>query len=533
MKEKEVNQEFIEEMNQHREVPAGKGLIETCSTNAILFSEKMLGVKLYSWQIYFIKKLERVMNEKDPVKKQLLNKRFNLVTSRQIGKSFVLAVIDLWALVYNKYPGGVSNNTAIGVVSASDQQAKKLLDEIKKMIIVGDKHMSTYKDDKGNQLFPTRKTTNGRELGFFSSLVDETRPNNTTTITFVAHNPQKHGPHLLAGSRIGSYVKSLPPTAVVLGETFSMVEVDEAGKSERISDQFYEEYLYPTGNSTDAIRINCSTPWQPSGFFYREVNPDGIHGETNVDVTVFTIEAIKIENPTYYATVSQTISEMRKDGKQDEVQRAYYCRFVKGEQSYFNPETIFALFTENYPKYETFNMPCDMGVDFGGQTTSKTVVTIAALGTDGIARRIHHWDYPVGKDETLLQDMEEALKKFNVQRIIPDDCPAGWHLIKKMQEKGWNVHPMNFRADKIKKYGGFRSMLNRGRIQSYKDDELQIEMLSLEFSQGLRQSIIQHAPGANDDMIDSFVMSCYFYIEEEDKFRVYSLEEAGETDPYA
>ena len=79
---------------------------------------------------------------------------------------------------------------------------------------------------------------------------------------------------------------------------------------------------------------------------------------------------------------------MNRDGKTDEVQRAYYCKFVKGDGSYFNPARVADVFTNTYDQVSGFGAECDMGVDFGGQVTSKTVITISALGEDNKIRRL-------------------------------------------------------------------------------------------------------------------------------------------------
>ena len=136
-------------------------------------------------------------------------------------------------------------------------------------------------------------------------------------------------------------------------------------------------------------------------------------------------------------------------------------------------------------------------------------------------RRLYHRAYPVGQDLSLIEDVERLLKDFKVERIIPDECPAGDFLIRTMMEKGWNITPMNFRSEKVKKYGAFRAMLNKGKIQSYDDDELKTEMLAMEFSQGSKQSVIQHAPGYTDDLIDSFVMSSYHFIQDDGGIKVF------------
>ena len=88
---------------------------------------------------------------------------------------------------------------------------------------------------------------------------------------------------------------------------------------------------------------------------------------------------------------------------------------------------------------------------------------------------------------------------------------------------------MNFRAEKVKKYGAFRSMMNKGLIRSFIDDSLKTEMLSMEVTSGSRQSVIQHAPGYSDDEIDSFVLSAYFFLVEDSGLEFFDYDS---TDPH-
>jgi hypothetical protein len=504
-------------MDQYREPDKSLGLIGACEKNVVVFAEMMLGIKLYAWQVNFLNKVQEAIKNG---KESDINKEFLALTSRQIGKSTALAITCIWSAVFNKYPATISNNTSVLVVSASDVQAKKLLNEMKKFMRIGDGFIkSKYKDEEGKPVFGE---------SFFSDLLDDHEANNTTTITFKAYDEAVHGEYLLKGSVSGSVIRSYPPTSAVLGETASVVIVDEAGKTDKISDEFFWEYLYPTGNSTNAIRIYTSTPWVSSGFFYRMVDPDDMYGGTPADIVVFSIDAIKDENPKYYKTVKKIVDQLNTDGKVDEVQRAYYCRFVKGEQAYFNPKKVREAFTDEYEQIEVYQGMCDMGVDFGGQTTSRTVITITEFTDDEKVRRLYRRIYNVGEDNNLIDDIAELKQRFNIQRIIPDDCPQGDYLIREMIERGWEVHPMNFRSEKTAKYGAFRSALNRGDIISFRDDALQTEMLALEFSEGKRNTVIQHAPGYSDDMIDSFLLSAYFFVQEDGNFKIYSWDEDDE-----
>lgn len=520
----EVDKVYLEKTDAFRKPDTTVGLIEACSKNVVVFAEKMLGLKLYAWQVEFLTHLQEVCNEPDRTKQRAMNKNFTAITSRQIGKTKSVGVFVLWAAVFNKYPADtVGRNTVIGIVSATDRQAKELLRAIKLEAIMGDRHMElAYRSDTDTPLFGAR---------FFTDLIDgmgsgEKRrnsnykaENNTSTMTM---KPWKsHMGKVLQGSKIGSIIKSYAPTDTVLGQTFTITIIDEMGRTDKITDEFME-YFTPTGNVNAAIRIHLSTPWESSGPFYRLVNPDGVFEDSGTQLFVYTIDAIRLEAPEYWESVQKEIRSLEKDGKFDEIKRSYYCRFVKGETAYFNPSTVIGCFTHKLNMVETYSKPADMGIDFGGQVKSKTVITITEFDeATGMITRLYHKSYPVGQDLTLLDDVADLLKRFNIQRIIPDDCPAGFFLINVMKERGWNVHPMNFRADKVKKYGGFRSCLNRGNVQSYQDDALRIEMLSMEFSNTKVQSVIQHAPGYSDDLIDSWVMSAYFFVTEEESFKAF------------
>lgn len=512
-----VNKEFIAEMDSLRQAPSGSELLEACSNSIVLFAEKMLGFRLYAWQVLFLTRIQKAIDG------NYWTKEFNAITSRQIGKSLSLAILSIWVCTFNKYPGTAFNNTIVGVASATDLQAKKLLNEVKKIIYQGDIFMkTTYVDADGSPLFPGEK-------GFFSDLLEEKTGNNSQTITFKAYNESIHGDYILKGSKAGSVIKSYPPTSVVLGETFTIVVIDEAGKSDKISDEFFYEYMYPTGNSTDAIRIYTSTPWVQSGFFFKMVDPLDEFSSHSSDRLLFTINALELENKKQYDVVMKIVNELNEDGKIDEVSRAYYCRFVKGETSFFDPVKARSVFVKDLEKVDAFTKPCDLGVDWGGKTKG-TELCITYLNDDNEIIRLWDYSYPHGEDTAIIADIEVLFSKFNIQRIIPDDCPQGEYRIQEMINKGWELTPMSFRSEKVAKYHAFKIMLNKGKVLSYIDKDLMTEMVALEYASNTRQSYIQPAPGYTDDKIDAFLLSSYHFIklEEEVTIKSYSWKNVRE-----
>ena len=59
LEETRVTPEFIVEMDKHREFPKGGKLVEECSKSVVLFAERMLGIRLYSWQIDYLVRIFR------------------------------------------------------------------------------------------------------------------------------------------------------------------------------------------------------------------------------------------------------------------------------------------------------------------------------------------------------------------------------------------------------------------------------------------------------------------------------------------
>jgi len=502
--ETKVDDSFIAEQRSYTVLAKGIPLFKQCSDSVVLFATHMCGITLRAWQIALLRKAQDMLLRKSDIRSLLA------LTSRQVGKTTADAILADWVTIFNKAPSGLGNHSPVGLVSASEDQSTKLLREMRKIMILGDKYLEkTYKNPDGTPLF-------GK--GLLMSLIDDKAENNTSTITFKAYDKSKHGEYFLKDSLLGSFIKSYPPTAVILGNTFAFLIVDEAGKTDRIKDEAFKDYMLPTLDEYRAPMLMTSTAWEPNGYFFEKCDVDGKINDTNTEVLMFTIDAIKIESPERYNRTYQEIQKLNAKGDTATVQRQYYCRFVKSEKLYFDPEKIYEMFDSSLAHVETSLLECDMGIDFGGKQVSRTVINISYYDEEkDTIVRLYHKRYPLNGDDSLLEDVEDLLKRFKIQRIVPDDCPAGWAIIRQMINKGWNVTPMNFKTDKVKKYGSFRGKLNQGKIKSYKDDELKVEMRSMENTEGGKQSYIMAAPGYTDDMIDAFVMSAYHYLDEHKK----------------
>lgn len=499
-----------------KDTPKSGNLVELCSGSVVWFAEKMLGFELATWQVKFLSTMQD----------SLEGKRFNItaaMTSRQIGKSTSVAIFALWASLFNKKPAGVFSSTNTVIVSRDFGSAKKLLRDVKVLYRLGDSFMRhKYVDADGNPLFGFFES-DGKYVGLFSSLISKDDPNNATMITFETYDDGKHGQFLLKGSKSGSSIICLAPTPSVLGNTFSIGIVDEAAH-EDIRDDFWEDELAPTGDSTNAMWVFISTPWQPQGFFFEHIDPMDEYGSSSfVNRLSFSIDALK-NDPSerarkQYANVMKKIQEQYESkGKLAAMRRAYYCEFVRGDDNFFDPEKVETAFDSSVTPLDSFSGLCDLGVDFGGAGKSHTVLTVSSLDDEGVIHRLWHKRYPVDEDRhnQILHDIGVCMKKFNIQRIIVDDCPSGRYLIHDMeQNKSWDVTRFVFRKDKLAKFAAFKEKLYNGLVVSYTDQDLRVEMKMLQNSKESRQSKITAARGYTDDLIDSWIISCYHFLEDE------------------
>jgi hypothetical protein len=490
-----------------------------CRDDLVFFAERGLGVRLFDWQVIFLSRAMSIIHGVDVEGKSF---RWLLAnTSRQVGKSMMLTIIGLWCVLFNKKPDRRYCTTTVAVISRGGDQAKKLLNEFKLTMESGDRFVrSTYVDGSGKPLFGER---------FFSNLLSRSHANNTTVISFESHNPVKHGEYFFVGSSAPGRILCLPPTDAVLGYTFTIGFCDEFGSTESFTDEFWKRKLKPTGDANQALWIFTSTPWVPNGVFYDFCNPRNERSVEHICRLQFPIKALELDDceeaKLQFKNVMADIELLLLEGDLDSVNANYNCKFVKGNLSYFSPDEVYGLFVDDYSSVTSLprDVLVDVGVDFGGQSTSRSVITVSTMGDSGVIKRLFHIRYDLNKDLELMDDLEMIRKSFNVQRIIPDDCPAGRHLINVMIQKGWDVHPMSFRTDKVKKYGAFRSKLRRGLVRSYTDDVLVGEMLGLEFGAGKQNSVISPSNGLTDDLIDSFVLSSYFFVDDEDEFRFFEV----------
>ena len=134
LEETQITPELIESYAGLSDKPKDSGLLEASRNNVITFAKQMLGVELYTWQKIVASDIMEAINDES------LSREFVVLTSRQIGKTEMAAIMALWIAVFNKLPNGIGNISPCGIISASDKQSRRVLKRIKELIRIGDQY---------------------------------------------------------------------------------------------------------------------------------------------------------------------------------------------------------------------------------------------------------------------------------------------------------------------------------------------------------------------------------------------------------
>ena len=438
-------------------------------------NSKNVGFEIRPYQGYFIDQV-------------LENKRVALVKSRQIGMSTTLGIFALWLALYNKLPVGLHNSTNIGLISKDDDSSKSLMRKYVKGFLPGaDRWM---------------KEVTGGATDFISRRVGKI--NNTSQIEFDKTVMNKQN---------GSMINCYPPTEKAVGETLSALFIDEAALLNNPNPKEWLASILPTVSSNGLVVLS-STPRNASGLFYEAIDPfekRKIHNYKRL----FYPFTINKNDEEYMQRVYNSFRNMDKR----EFAREYECNFITSGDNFFSPILVDRAMDDRVRDSYDFKGEVVAGIDFGW-TDSRTVVTLTWKDpSDDIIKLIHikRFDSKTVGD-SVFNHLEFLENTYNIVSYVVDDCTQGKDFVDKLKKKGKSVIEFDFhthKGDKISTYIKFKSKMNNGFIK-FPENRILIremkELLSEETRIG-KPSIHKPRRGS-DDIIDSFVMSTFPFLNE-------------------
>jgi len=420
-------------------------------------------------------------------------KRIGLCSTRQAtGKSVGIAIIALHSAYYNSMPSGIHKNTKVGIISKSDEQSKKLMNEIKRLVSFGDLEMA--KRTMHLQNHPNPRFRNIFTKDYFSGKIDKNATNNMTQMSF----------------KDGSFIKCFPPTDACRGESFDIAIVDEAAF---VDENIYKDAIYPTITQTRGTIILSSTPRGQKGFFFKIFDPFNI--QENHEFTRFWFNWRQCENPDIRDDILKKQAQAQLDGDTKSFQQEYDALFTIDSEAFFDADRVDDAVDKSLNLERDSPLPVCVGVDFG-MVNCPSVVTIVAEDKDGL-KLVNQVCYPLGTHDTVVyEDLKDINKRFNVLKFVLDDGPQSFRTITDLQKEGHPLLPFSFKKDKIKGYYLFRGALNNGRFIMPHITGLIVEMKALVNESGYLNEKICKPRGGSDDRIDSVMMACFPFLKQDD-----------------
>lgn len=457
-----------------------------CYHNPSYFMYHYLGLKPFSYQYMVMEAFRKGYG------------KLIMCTSRQVGKSIMLAVLALWCAFHNTHPGGIGKNTTVGIISHTEDQSRKIINEIRKLISIGDRRVAHI--------------TDGRIRKQYSSQIDQNSPNNTTQITF----------------KNNCWIKSFPPTNKARGESFSLLFIDEAAYVDKL---IFTEVLEPTVSATNGKIILTSTPKGMGNYFFELFDPYDEQGclDEEHEYKRFWFQWEQCENEVQRKKIEEKKVLAEKTGNMKSFRQEYEARFEEDTTAFFSAKFVDGAVDEKLNQiYEWKRTECSMGIDYG-ITESKTVITVSTQMEDGTIQLLSQFVYPPNQgDISIIGDVQDLMGRYNITKIVVDKCPQGYKTNNEMIALGWPVEEFNFRSaqetirseiNKNRGYYGFRAKLCQGKIKIPPIKELIKEMKTLQEEQRIINVSIHKPKHGSDDRIDSFMMSTIEWItDDNDKF---------------
>ena len=446
-----------------------------CAADPTKFAYFVLGIIPYSYQYMFLEKI------RDGARNIIM------ISSRQLGKTTLLAIFALWAAYYNVYPSGIYKNTKIVIVSRGEQQATDILSNIKRMIEMGD------------HKFAVR--TSGQVTNVISSELADNQPQTASQITF----------------KNGSSIRSYPPTDRVRGSTADVLVLDECAF---IDEDLFFKILEPTTSAVRGLTIMTSTPNGQQGLGYKIFDPN--NEKPNNPYVRFWIPWWYCENDAQKKDIEDKKERWIADGKIKDFQQEYEAKFTVTESNFFESDKVDDSVDSDLSYVLNWHSePCSLGIDYGWKS-SKTALTVVSKAPDGKVRVRFHHAYPNdGTDVNILNDVQDLKKRFTLKWVVPDDCAMGYQTNQKMINLGLPVKLFNFRTDqnageRNRGYYILRAAMYNGRVKLVKDYEMLKELKMLLEIKKMINVTIKSPDGENDDRADSLCMACFPFISDQD-----------------
>ncbi len=416
--------------------------------------------------------------------------------SRRLGKTTITKIFMLWTARFNKLPGEMTGTTWNVILQDQEIANSLYIEPLHEIMEKGDK--ITFENFKGNL----------GEHYFTSKLVTRREKSGKVRSNQISFN--------IDGAICR--INTMPPTSKAIGREGNLIgdEVSKWKNNPKLKDEFkYFDQLIAIMKDNPIYKgIFLTTPEGSQDLFATEIfDPDN-----KLPHNMFT----KIWF-SYWARVNETwLKEMKRTKEKAEYnkrltmfQQEYEAKFMTISEPFFNYDKhIYKNIIDNWKQTNERNIPCSLGIDWGGTQKSETALVIRKWDLKPQSARIPIYikHYKVGEDlDKLEPDLMYIKKNFNIKWVVPDNKGGRWMIPRLEQIFGLGrVKPFNFTIDKIAGYEIYRQGLNDGIVKLANYTPLLDQM------KNLNDEMKPNSSKGKDDIVDADMMACKPILEKQE-----------------
>lgn len=280
----------------------------------------------------------------------------------------------------------------------------------------------------------------------------------------------------------------------LLGEELDLVIVDEAA---RVSQEAWENYIYPALTSRNGKSIKISTPKGRNQFYN-----DWMRAKQRSDSFAYRYKSE--DNP---HVDDEEIERAKDTYPQDVFRQEFEARFLKGAATVFDPDILEDLIDDDAPSDYNRDHMYVIGVDLA-KHEDYTVITVIDTRNNKVCyvEKLENEHYPYQKER-----IKAIAERYGNARITVDSTGVGEPIYDDLIDAGLVVDDFKFtNTSKRKLIDKLRIIFEEKNLVLPNNEELKDQLLSFSYDTTAHGNVQYSAPeGMHDDYVDSLALACW------------------------
>jgi hypothetical protein len=457
-------------------------LEDACKKHNEIFNYWMLGIRLRPYQHLAMDLFDN-------------NRYIAMAWGRRLGKSTVSKSYVLKTSVFNQLPGDLTGTTWNIVLQDQEIANTLYIEPLHEIMERADKIVDrNFKGELGDKYFTSKLVTKREKSGKVKS----------NQISFSTETGI-------------SRINTLPPTPKAIGREGNILG-DEVAKWKynikvRDENDFYDQLIAIMKDKQSYKGLFLSTPEGDQDVFAKEI----FDCDSQINNHIYK----KIWFPYWARTDIEWLVEIENTRKRaiekkrlHMFEQEYEAKFKTIEDPFFDYESVIKAQDNNWNKKYS-NLPCSLGIDWGGTEVSQTVLSVKEwdLKPESPRKTIYLKAYEVNDDVLNIdKDLMYIKNNYNIKWVVPDNKGGRWMIPKLEQIYGkTRITQFNHTTEKKEAFELYREAIIKGI------NKLPANLEFIKQIKNIDSKIQQKNKKIQDDYVDADVQATYPLLKTETK----------------